>query len=85
MADSNHSPTHTPPVATPPPTITAWDLHYYLQYDGNAPENRCGDNLRGTSLMAKNQLMVATESVKGTKTKVKKLNGPILMHIFGKQ
>ena len=22
MADSNHSPTHTPPVATPPPTIT---------------------------------------------------------------
>ena len=30
-----HSPTPTPPVATPPPTITAWDLHYYLQYDGN--------------------------------------------------
>mgnify|MGYP001179202820 CR=1 FL=1 len=31
----NPSPTPTPPVATPPPTITAWDLHYYLQYDGN--------------------------------------------------
>ena len=35
--------------------------------------------------MAKNQPMVATESVKGMKAKVKKLNGPILMHIYGKQ
>ena len=35
-------PTPTPPVATPPPTITAWDLHYYLQYDGNGSGGVCG-------------------------------------------
>ena len=39
---SNHRPTPTPPVATPPPTITAWDLHYYLQYDGNGSGGVCG-------------------------------------------
>ena len=29
----NHSPT---------PTITAWDLHYYLQYDGNGGGQKVG-------------------------------------------